>query len=312
MGYKGLNNFDQVAKRYEEIKPIKGARASYDLRPVGERRYWWNRIMKVNDNKFVLLDGHYSGSWTKPNNNPAMQEQTCPILWERREDGDYITIRSHMNGGISVSRYTFLDKYLPIGMSFDWYNETGKHYVIERSVGLGTPYEKKHYLPKFTGNMDWSSNTFEMINDNKIVFKIETDAQNNNIYVRANELQPYVTRRIDKDLDKRYVGKVTELWTWAKDMLPILGTTLTSERYEYSNKLTGAHFWYWTKQIKQAELCEILDDPEHEKRLALAVCLANEVGAYDNTNRFVEKADSLYQVKKAIRKAGKFFVVEPR
>jgi len=312
MGRHALNTFDLVAKEYETIKPIKGARASQDLRPLGERRYWWNRVMKVNDNKYLLLDGHWTGSWNAPSNNPAMQEQTCPIMWERKDDGDYLTIRSHMNDGISVSRYTFLDRFLPYGMGFDWYTETGKHYVVLRSMGLGSPNEKRYYLPKFKGNMDWNNNKFEMVQDNKIVFKVETDAQGNITYTRANELQPYQTRRIDKELDTKYANKVVELWTWAKDMLPILGTTLTSERYEYANKLTGAHFWYWTKQIKQDELCAILDDPEHEKRLALAVCLANEVGAYDNTNRFVEKADSLYLVKKAIRKAGKFFVVENR
>jgi len=303
MGRHALNTFDLVAKEYNEIKPIKGARANLDLRPLGERRYWWNRIMKVNDNKYLLLDGHWSGSWSTsfPTN---VQEQTCPILWERRDDGDYLTIRSHLNDGISVSRYTFLDRFLPYGMGFDWYSETGKHYVVQRNTGSG---EKRHYLPKFKGKMDWSNQTFEMTHDNKVVFKVEADGS----FTRANELQPYQTRRIDKDLDKRYIGKVTELWTWAQDMLPILGENLVKDRYEYAQKLSNTSYWYWVKGLGQAELCEILNDPEHEKRLALAVCLANEVGAFDG-NRFKHKADTMYQVKQTIRRAGKFFVVEPR
>ena len=299
MGRNGLNTFDDVAKRYAETKPIRGARASEDLRPLGERRYWWNRIMRVSDTKYLLLDGHWGSGW-----NCSAQEMTCPILWERRDDGDYLTIRSHMNDGISVSRYTFLDRFLPYGLSFDWYSETGKHYVVQRNTGSG---EKRHYLPKFKGRMDWSNRTFEMTRDNKIVFKVEADGS----FTRANELQPYQTRRIDKDLDRKYTDKVTELWQWAQDMLPILGENIVNDRYEYANKLTGGGYWYWTKSIGQTELCAILDDPEHEKRLALAVCLANEVGALE-TNRFKHKADTMYQVKQSIRKAGKFFVVEPR
>ena len=309
MGRMGLNTFDQVAKEYNKIKPIKGARASQDLRPLSERRYWWNRIMKVNDNKYLLLDGHWTGSWNAPSNNPNMQAQTCPIMWERKDDGDYLTIRSHMNNGISVSRYTFLDKFLPYGLGFDWYSETGKHYVIERSMGLGSPSEKRHYLPKFRGIMDWANNKFEMVEDNKIVFKVEADGK----LTRTNELQPYQTRRIDKELDTKYANKVVELWDWAQIMLPILGNTVRDNRYEYAQKLTnGGSYWYWSKQLNQVELCAILDDPEHEKRLALAVCLANETGAISNDGRFEHKADTMYQIKQSIRKAGKFFVVENR
>ena len=51
--YKKLNSFDDVAKAYESIKPIQGARVKEDLRPLRERRYWWNRIMKINDNTYA-------------------------------------------------------------------------------------------------------------------------------------------------------------------------------------------------------------------------------------------------------------------
>jgi len=302
MGYYGLNSFDEVAKRYADTKPIRGARASEDLRPLGQRRYWWSRVAKVNDNKYILLDGHWAWSG---NGKLPLQEMTCPISWERKEDGDYITIRSHFNNGISVSRYTFLDAYLPKSMSFDWYSETGKHYVVQNRQ---TSNEVRHYLPKFKGNMDWANQTFEMVRDSKVVFKAESDGQ----FTRVNELQPYQTRRIDKDLDTKYAGKVTELWEWAQVVLPILGQSIVRDRDEYANKLTSAHYWYWSNQIHREELCAILDNPEHEKRMALAVCLACDVGAISNDQRFEHRADTLYQVKQAIRKAGKFYQIELR
>ena len=52
--YSRLSSFDEVAKAYDNIKPIQGGRANQDLRPLRERRYWWNRIKKVNDNKYLM------------------------------------------------------------------------------------------------------------------------------------------------------------------------------------------------------------------------------------------------------------------
>ena len=95
----GLSSFDEVVAKYEQTKPIRGARANDDLRPLAERRYWWARVIKVNDNKYALCDGHWMWAHVK---DDTISEQTCPILWERKEDGDYMTVRSHMNGGMSV------------------------------------------------------------------------------------------------------------------------------------------------------------------------------------------------------------------
>ena len=149
-----------------------------------------------------------------------------------------------------------------------------------------------------------------MQSDHKVVFK-----QVNGEFVRHNEAQPFVTRKIDKDLDRKYADKIVELWDWAKIMLPVLGDTLTKNRHEYAQNLTnGGSYWYWTKYENADTVRAVLDDPEHDKRLALAVVLANEVGAYskDGQNLFEDKADSLYQVKKVIRKVCRFYVVEPR
>ena len=295
-----LSSFDEVAKAYNDIKPIKGGRANMDLRPLTARRYWWNRVMKVSDTKYLLLDGHWA--WTG-NANDTLRELTAPIMWERKDDGDYITIRSHMNDGISVSRYTFLCDHLPKDMFFHWDN--GKHYVKHHPTG------KDHYLPKFKGNMDWQAGTFEMVEDNKIVFK-HKDGE----FTRANELQPFKTRRIDKEVDKEFAPKLAELYEWMQVVLPILGTTLNDARTEYANKLTDNNgyggYWYWQRYVKADEVRAILNDPEHEKRMALAVVLANEAVAMDSENRFMVKPDTLSLMRKVIRKVANFYLVEAR
>lgn len=295
-----LSSFDEVAKAYNDIKPIRGARAKEDLRPLQQRRYWWNRIQKVSDTKYLLLDGHWA--WQN-NTNYVLREQTCPIMWERKEDGDYLTIRNHMNDGISVSRYTFLCEHLPKDLFFSWDN--GKHYVKQHSTGV------EHYLPKFKGKMDWQNQTFEMLVDNKIVFK--HDGSN---FTRANELQPFKTRRIDKEVDKAFAPKVAELYEWMQIVLPVLGSTLHDVRNDYANKLTDSEgyggYWYWRRYVKASEVREILSDSEHEKRMALAVCLANEANALDNEYRFEVKHDTFAQIRKHIRKVADFYLTEAR
>lgn len=295
-----LSSFDEVAKAYNEITPLRGARANEDIRPLTQRRYWWNRVQKISDTKYLLLDGHWG--WQSNTGDP-MREITCPIMWERKEDGDYLTIRNHMNDGTSVSRYTFLRSHLPKDMFFNW--ENGKHYVKHHTTGV------EHYLPKFKGKMDWQAQTFEMYQDNKIVFK-----HDGKDFTRANELQPFKTRRIDKEVDKEFAPKVAELYEWMQIVLPVLGNTLNDVRNDYANKLTGNEgyggFWYWQKYIKPSEVRAILSDPEHEKRMALAVCLVNEANALDDEYRFEVKHNTFTEIRKVIRKVADLYLTEAR
>ena len=230
-------------------------------------------------------------------NDSDIREQTAPIVWERKDDGDYLTIRSHMNDGMSVSRYTFLDKWLPKEMRFIWPN--GKHYVTYKG--------EQHYLPKFQGKMDWSNKTFEMYEDNKVVFK-HKDGE----FTRVNEKQPFKTKKIDKQLDTHYATKLAELWDWATVTLPVLGDTLQTSRHQYAEKLTdGGSFWYW-KRVDPAYVRYILGDEEHECRMALAVCLANEAGCVDGSGRFIDKQNSYSLVRNAVRQVADFYLTEGR
>lgn len=295
-----LSSFDEVAKAYNDIKPIRGSRANQDLRPLAQRRYWWNRVMKVNENKYLLL--YCNWGWHS-NVTPEFRELSAPIVWERKESGDYITIRNHMNDGISVSRYTFLAHHLPKDLFFHY--ENGKHFVRHHVNGVD------HYLPKFKAKVDWQNGTIEMYEDNKIIFKHDKELG----FVRENGLQPYKTRRIDKQADAWLKPKLAELVEWMQIVLPILGGTLVAERSEYARKLThdrAYSFYSWQKYVRGSEIREILDNPEHENRMALAVCLANEVDAVDKEHRFEMKHDSLALMRKIVRKIADVYAVELR
>jgi hypothetical protein len=296
---QGLNSFDEVVQAYSMIKPIRGARANEDLRPLAERRYWWSRIHKASDTKYVLCDGHWAFNNGAGGDN--IREQTAPIVWERRDDGDYMTVRSHMNDGISVSRYTFLDRWLPKCMRFDWYTTTGKHFVKYK--------DKELYLPKFKGKMDWQNQIFEMVEDNKLVFKVTADGE----FERVGDLVPMQTRRIDKEVDAKYKPKMKEMWEWMFAVLPVMGDTLGNGRSTYAELLTDGKtsYWYWDRYIDKNLIRDILDNPDHEKRMALAVMCAYQADAIQG-GRFDPAKDSWAKFRACLRKTGGMLAVELR
>lgn len=295
-----FSTFDQVAKHYAETTPLRGARASEDLRPIGQRRYWWRRIAKINDNCYALCDG--MGYWYQsqnPNDTEEYTKATAPIVWERKPDGDYLTIRNNWNDNISVGRYAFLQFHLPQGMGFTWDN--GKHYVHNRG--------EAYYLPKFKANIDWQVKSFAITDDRKIVFK---DA-NPDGFVRVSELQPFKTRRIDKELDKKYASKVTELWDWMQTILPVLGDGMNSNKQQYAEVIGVNSYWYWARSITPDMAREILDNPDDGRRVALAVLSACEIEALaPRSGRFQAHADSFQRLRKLMRGVAGLYAVEMR
>ena len=51
-----FNNFEQVAQRYRETKPIAGKFKHLNIIPVGDRKRKWERIEKISDDCYALYD----------------------------------------------------------------------------------------------------------------------------------------------------------------------------------------------------------------------------------------------------------------
>ena len=298
MGYYRLSSFDEVVNAYNSIKPIRGARLAEDLRPLAERRYWWTRVIKVSDTKYVLGDGNceWFGGW-----GDGIREQIAPIVWERKDDGDYITVRNHMNGGTAVSRFDFLKSFLPRGMFFHYPQGGGKHFVNCDGVN--------HFLPKFKADSDWQSKSFVMIDDNKLVFKANGDGS----FTRVNNLQPMPTRRIDKEVDAHYKPKMKEMWDWMCTVLPVMGDGLGDAKSQYASDLTEgkSNYWYWERYVDKNLIREILDNPEHDLRMALAGLSAYQAEAITG-GRFDPQKHSYAKFRDCLRKTGSMFAVELR
>jgi hypothetical protein len=300
MGYHGLNSFQEVEAHYNSIKPLRGDRANKDIRPMEtgfNRRYWWRRVIKINDNVYVLNDGN--NIWW----DESDVSTTAPITWWRDDNGvDYITIRNNWNKNSAVSRYDFLQKWLPKGMNFK-YNQSGEHFIVAN----GTSY----YLPKSKLDLDYQKRTYEVITDNKLTFKVS-----NGVFERVSELMPKQTKRVDKELDKKYAPLIKEFFNWTHVMMPMIGGLDSDTRSVYAKMLSpNTHHWYWEKGVKPEVVREAIENPESENRVALAVMCAFELNAMPRGIHFGSvgldlTALTLPKLKKFIRRIAKLHAVD--
>ena len=297
-----FNSFDNVAKMYADIVPLRGARKAEDVRPIWNRRYSWRRVVKINDNKYVLHDGDYIvGQRTF--------EESCdlaPITWERKADGDYITVRNCHAPYYSMSRYAFLSSALPRTM---WFKiDNGKHYIVHGG--------KEHYLAKFKAHYDSNVGKHIVDKDMTITFKAHADGT----FERVSELLPMRIRRMNKDLKVKYDPMIKDMWDWACMVLPILGETMHdwNVRSAHAEKVSGGSAWYWDKSTDPKKIREIVEDPEHELRLSLVAIASWTAGAFNEGSKaytdktFAPSKDTFREFKKVMRKVIDISAVELR
>lgn len=295
--YTRFDSFDSVAKMYADIVPLRGKRKAEDVRPIWARRYHWRRVVKMNDNKYVLHDGDYT--WQRS------FEESCdlaPITWERKADGDYVTIRNCSASHYSVSRYSFLSSALPKGLWFRMDN--GKHFIVDGQT--------EHYLAKFDGMYDHNINKYVVHKDKTITFKHLGDGK----FERVSELLPMKVRRIDKDLKAKYDPLIKEAWEWGCAVLPILGETMHdwTVRNDHADKLGSQGVWNWERNCSSLVVREVLENPDHEARLSLVALAAWSGGAFDvgGNKLFTPSIEAFRGFKKSMRKVVDVSAVELR
>ena len=258
------NSFDGVVKMYNSIKPLRGKRLEQDIRPIGERSKWWERIIKVDNSTYVITDGLWSWTYNQMEvlNDPEVADRLlsfAPIVWTREEDGDYITVRNTSEGNQSQSRYRTLIAWLPGVLRFS-YGGNGKHWVNHVSKNT------RHYLPKFkvvNKDQKWVMGT-----DTCLKFKC-VDGDFVNVIGNHKGIVPVVNRAVTA----KYNPKIRELWQWGQIVLPVFGNTILEQR-DSSAKTIGSNSIYgWEYHVKPEEMRAWLDDPElySAERLAFLI-----------------------------------------
>jgi hypothetical protein len=298
-----FNTFDQVAAAYNNIKPIKSKyhTGEHDVRPIGQRRRKWERIKKIDDNTYALCDGSY-GNHMYGNVSPEQHEYEnamAPILWMRREDGDFIRIRNHLRGACSYSRYNFLRWQLPKQMWFG-YNQQGQHWIEY----AGTQY----HLPKSKGAWNNQSQTFT--DDNMfLLFRANEDGT----FTRAGNKMRYTSTHVDKALKDAWRARIESFYTYCGALAPIIKTDWEA-RHEYTNMIRGYTLDWGTRQgmgnlvgaymrpattgIPSDLVREIVTEEDHPMRVAFAALVVYEIDA----KRVIESKAQLQSIRSAFNR----------
>ena len=163
--YPPINSFADAEKRYNEIKVLRSKHHSLedDVRPIGPRTRKYERIKKLSDDCYIMLDGCHNTDdiWNhyrrKEDQKVKVDPRYAPIMWTRGDESDVpltesIRIRNGIGRGMHNSRYTFLENWLPMGL--DFYVDSGKHYIVANRNHSGT--STGYYLPKTRPDMGYT------------------------------------------------------------------------------------------------------------------------------------------------------------
>jgi hypothetical protein len=176
-----LSSFDQVAALYDSVKPMRGKLKDQDVRPIGDRRRKWERIVKISDDCYLLFDGNGSGDnvdfWTYSTPNQVSRAEMielAPIKWERDGKDEYVTLRNGSGLNWTHSgRYDFLARTCPRSMDVE---VTGGKQFVRNRVFDG---EDKHYLPKSAyfpnGKTNWGQNMDSPAEDDDVYLRFKRD-----------------------------------------------------------------------------------------------------------------------------------------
>ena len=316
--YTSFANFEQVEAHYDNIKPVvsKCHTREQDVRPIGDRKRKEERIIKISEHCYALVNGYEYGDPVFP---PWGQQTTtitkdeiefyAAIVWRKHRDGTTtVKIRNGSGPWNHNSRYAFLNRHTPRGMGFVVNN--GKHYI---RVHGGDPI----YLAKGRTVPD-TNRGFKGCQKHKdktaLAFKLtDTNAQVHCAlpwqHLEGTGVPLPKPPRVNKALKAKYKEPLKEFFEWGMTVANML--PLNDREYTHRmEKEISDHFidkmalgtypprYYLTFEDKRG----IVENPEHPLRLHLFVhfCGTTSDGWW-NRERFevqeVETKEDLSSIK---------------
>ncbi len=305
-----LNTFDKVAACYESTKPIRGKLAPHNVRPLGDRARRWERIKKINNNCYLLMDGYYSGddvfsTWYSGGNTGKPTEaemiNLAPIVWRRHRDGTTtIKVRNGTGQGAHNGRYSFLDRHLPNSMRFIIRN--GKHFVSLYGAEYYLAKSKttaKCALPKSEHKNRWNSYLTARDDGVALTFRVDDDKIS---FVDGGKKLPVPPKvRVDKEAKAKMKDAIAEFREWAFTMYPLLPVKDREYRERMRNEVhevLDIRGWPWNMldlfDVKVAK--QIIRDPDHTLRVHFMYSLMGQTD-YHLSNTYDSDAAHAKAVK---------------
>ena len=252
-----ISSFADAERLYNTTKPIRGT----TIVPLGDRRRKWERIVKVSPTCYKLCDTLMDKKYETYNwyQSPEQVEAVAAVTWTLGDNkNSVVEFRNGEGDYAHTSRYSFLHRCMPRGMSF--VIDSGKQYVRHD--------EKRYFLPKDNNK----TLEFTDIHTPQGVWK----------NIGALHLVPIVRKRVNKEEKEPYKEAITSYLEWVWTMAPLLTT-------EENNKSKGrAHgFSYEMMRATRMECGDqmnsytafrrALADETDEARTSMAVCFMSDL-----------------------------------
>jgi hypothetical protein len=306
-------SFNQVAAWYEQTKPIKSVAHTLedDIRPIGQRKRKWERIKKVDDNTYCLLDGCYGQTMYNHNVTDQYEQDMAAIMWRREADGDYIYIRNGTTDSVPYGRFKFLRRYLPLNMGFR-YNQQGKHWVHAKTP---TGYED-FPLPKTDYRWDYTLKQAACADDGK---RLRFRANEDGTFTRMGDAFKVTISHVNKELKKSWKPQIEAFYVQAAALAPLLklsweaGILYRQTINEWGGR-TGLTLGYFTyggvERLPPRLMQQIVEQEDHELRIPAIALVVHAIGGQQEVatkedltriksayNRLMNKALGLFETK---------------
>jgi hypothetical protein len=283
-----FDTFADIKNWYDNTTPIisKHHNAKCDIRPVGLRRNKWERIVKINDNKYAITDGSWCSMPYTPSTDAdlafgvELAEKLGAIMWEKRGNDEYLHIRGCVNSGYSIGRYKMLNYHLPSTLRHTDKQPAGKHFIIDTTGG--SPYNQ-YPLPRMKAVIEWQNCLMTSYEDNSLTFKRIADANGKTTaWERVGEVMVQGTT-LDLDRKKHLKPALKSFYEWMTAVQPLISTDFGATRQFNALMAEGLgidNFWggHGTDLITPAFAVAVITDEDSPYRLAFAATLLRSMG----------------------------------
>lgn len=307
--YRAINSFADIETAYNLTLPMRGAKnKDKDIRPIGDRKRKWERIVKVSRNCYALTSGWHPGEagyWMRgygADGEPPISwmAKYSPIVWRRHKDGtETVTLRNGTGPGPHNSVYEFLRRHIPRYMHFIQTRAGHQHIHVR-----GTDYylAKGRTIPKqyadCVSTYTWGRQWYQTTDDKaSLTFKVLDGRYE--LVGEAMTVPKPPKKCVDKTRKAVLKPHIDAFRDWAIAILPMMPTDWQS-KFEVLNQartvpIGDFRLGYsvgWAFNTKNTRLAEqVIQHDQHALRVLLALhmravvrsALENKHGSDTNT-----------------------------
>jgi len=304
-----------------------------DIRPIGDRKRKYERIVKISNNCYALSDGFHFGdkyfNWgwgytASAEFVPTLKdmEKYAPIIWRKKRDGtEQVTIRNGYGNHAHNGRYAFINRHTPKGLGF--VVDNGKQYVTKTMGRYPHPhYDERYYLAKThtaprivydhikdQQNANWyqeNAKKWVMLHDDNsaLVFnKAESKDRFSGIdwvHVKGTGRALPKAPRVNIEIKAKYKDSIKKFFEWGMTMSPLMPLEDNEYLYKHHQDLVEAYGQtrgnHWRK-VDGMRGREIVRSSRHPARLAFWIEFAKQCYAPDEQSWSFNSSPLLTKIK---------------